>query len=399
MRVILAHRIELVPNARQRQFFAECVGVARFAYNWALDEWEKQYKAGEKPNEAALRRQLNAIKREKYPWMLRVPKSVPQQAIKNLGDAFKRFFRKEASYPQFKKKYHHDSARLDNGPGTFQCQGKRIRLPLIGWVKMREALRFQGKALSATISREADRWYVSIAVEVEKEPPVRESQAAVGVDLGVETAATLSTGEKLQAPKSLAKNLRKLKRLSRWHSRKKPGSHNRRKSAMRLARLHRRIASIRRDWLHKTTTMLARNYGIIGIETLNVKGMMANEYLSRAIADIGVYEFKCQLRYKAALYGAVVVEADQWYPSSKTCSCCGHKVDTLPLSVRRWMCPACGTEHDRDENAAKNLERLALATASSAGSYACGHRRLQTERSVPVVEAGIKPCPEYLGMV
>ncbi len=147
MRVVLSHRVALVPTAAQEALLRQAVGVSRFAYNWALVEWKRQYPTGEKPNEAALRRQLNAIKRQQFPWMLLVPKSVPQQAIKNCGAAFQRFFQKQSRYPKFKKKGVRDSARLDNGPGTFQFDRQRIRLPVMGWVKLREELRFSGKPL------------------------------------------------------------------------------------------------------------------------------------------------------------------------------------------------------------------------------------------------------------
>ncbi|MBK8751761.1 MAG: transposase [Candidatus Competibacteraceae bacterium] len=317
MRTVLTHRIELKPNPLQAALFRQCVGAARFAYNWALAEWQRQFEAGEKPNEAALRRQFNALKPLEFPWILDLPKSVPQQAIKNVGRAYQRFFQKKSKHPRFKRRGVHDSARLDNGPGTFQCEGSRIRLPKIGWVKLREELRFEGKPLSATLSREADRWFISIPVEIERPEPVCESQASVGIDLGISTALTLSTGEKIDSPKPLKKYLQRMKRRSRQHSRKQKGSANRRKSAARLAKLHARIAHTRQDFLHQTTTDLTRRFAVIGIEDLNVRGMLANDKLSRAISDIGFYEFRRQLEYKAALSGGTVVVVDrQQFPVS-----------------------------------------------------------------------------------
>ena len=401
MRSVLTHKIALCPNQQQEAMLRQAVGVARFSYNWALAEWQSQYKAGGKPNEAALRRLLNSVKREQFQWMLDVPKSVPQQAIKNLGNAFRRFFKKQGKYPKFKRKGQHDSARFDNGPDTFSFDGKSIKLPKLGWLKLREPLRFQGKPLSATVSRVADRWFVSIPVEVELPEPASESQAAVGVDLGVSTAATLSSGEKLEGPKALKANLDRLRRLSRRHSRKVKGSNNRRKSAMKLARLHARISAIRQDWCHQTTTRLVREYGVIGVEDLNVRGMMANEKLARHIADIGMHEFKRQLIYKAKMHGVEVIEADRWFPSSKTCSECGLIVGKLPLSVREWTCE-CGAHHDRDVNAALNLRRYALARASCARSNVCGE-----EGSGAALSGSVKPASKkqksdpasYLGTV
>ncbi|MBK8754025.1 MAG: transposase [Candidatus Competibacteraceae bacterium] len=390
MRTVLTHRIELKPNKIQEALFRQCVGASRLAYNWALAEWQRQFEAGEKPNEAALRRQFNAIKPIEFPWILDLPKSVPQQAIKNVGRAYQRFFQKQSQFPRFKRRGVHDSARLDNGPGTFQCDGSRIRLPKIGWVRMREALRFDGKPLSATLSREADRWFISIPVEIDRPEPVCESQATVGVDLGISTAITLSTGEKIDSPKPLKKHLQRLRRRSRSHSRKQKGSANRRKSAARLAKLHARIAQVRQDFLHKTTTELTQRFGLIGIEDLNVRGMMANDKLSRAISDIGFYEFRRQLEYKAALSGGTVVVVDRWFPSSKTCSACGGYCESMPLSIREWTCIECGAHHDRDINAALNIQRVALATVSWTGSHACGEEGAGRSRKTPVKPASLK---------
>lgn len=390
--MILAHKIALDPNDVQATYFARACGTARFAYNWALGEWQRQYKEGGKPSEAALRRQLNAVKREQFPWMLEVTKVAPQQAIKNLGSAFKRFFVGQGKYPQFKKKGIHDSFRADNGPGTFELKDRRIKLPVIGWVRLREPLRFAGRPVSATVSRVADRWFVSVQVETEPKsvpenqgkalagtpfplPPAQAELArrAVGVDLGVKALATTSDGGVFEGPKALRYYLAKLKRLSRSLSRKVKGSANRRKAKARLARLHARISNIRKDALHKLTTDLARRFQVIGIEDLNVRGMLANEKLARSIADMGFYEFRRQLEYKVKLHGGIVVAAPRFYPSSKTCSACGHVVPTLPLSVREWTCPACGVVHDRDHNAAVNLERLAVSsTVTACGEESSG---------------------------
>ena len=399
MRVVLSHRIALVPTAAQEALLRQAVGVSRFAYNWALVEWKRQYQTGEKPNEAALRRQLNAIKRQQFPWMLLVPKSVPQQAIKNCGAAFQRFFQKQSRYPKFKKKGVRDAARLDNGPGTFQFDGQRMRLPVMGWVKLREELRFSGKPLSATVRRVADRWFVSVPVEVDLAESVRESQAAVGIDLGVSTAATLSSGEKLAGPKALEAHLERLQRLSRWHSRKRKASNNRRKSALRLARLHARIWNARQDWLHQTTTRVVRQFGVIGIEDLHVRGMMANRKLARKIADIGFHEFRRQLEYKARLYGAELVTASRWFPSSKMCSECGRIVEELPLSLREWTCE-CGAFHDREINGAKNLCRYAVDRASCARMNACGEEGSGAGLAACVKPASLKQesAMSYMGM-
>ena len=380
--MILAHKIALDPNDVQATYFARASGVARFAYNWALAEWQRQYEAWTldnslpKPSQMALRRQLNAIKREQFPWMLEVTKNAPQMAIIQLGEAFKNFFAGRAKYPNHRKKGVHDRFTMTND--QFDIDGSRIRIPNLGWVRMREALRFNGKIMSATVSRIADRWFVSIAVDTPSDPvlPKAKNQGVAGVDLGVSALATLSTGEKVDGPKALKTLLDRLQRLSRSLSRKAKGSNNRKKAKAKLARLHARIAAIRGDALHQLTTDLTRRFHTIGIEDLNVKGMMSNRHLARSVADMGFHEFKRQLQYKAERRGGRVVMADRWYPSSKTCSCCGHKLDVLPLSVRSWTCPECGSHHDRDINAAINLKNLAASSAVSAcGEEGAGLRR------------------------
>ncbi|QSR87533.1 transposase [Candidatus Methylacidiphilum infernorum] len=375
--MLISHKIALDPNNAQATYFAKAAGTARFAYNWALEQWQKQYEAWKaasglpKPSQYSLRRKLNAIKREQFPWMLEVTKCAPQMAIIQLGQAFANFFAGRARYPQFRKKGRDDRFTLTGD--QFHLDGSRIRIPNLGWVRMREPLRFTGKIMSATVSRVADRWYASITVDVpELQLPKAENQGAVGVDLGLSALATLSTGEKVPGPKPHKARLGRLRRLSRRLSRKAKGSANRRKAKVKLARLHARIANSRMDALHKLTTNLTRRFSLIGIEDLNVRGMMGNRHLARSIVDMSFFEFRRQLEYKAAMRGSVVVVADRFYASSKTCSACGYELKILPLSAREWTCPACGAIHDRDWNAAKNLERLELATASSAGSHACG---------------------------
>jgi putative transposase len=380
--MLIAHRIALDPNNVQASYLAKAAGVARFAYNWALAEWQKQYEAHKanpalpKPSQAALRRQLNAIKREQFPWMLDVTKCAPQMAIIQLGQAFANFFAGRSRFPQFRKKGCDDRFTLTND--QFDIDGCRIRIPNLGWVRMRESLRFAGKIMSATISRMADRWFVSITVDTPDNPhlPKAENQGVVGVDLGVTALATLSTGERVVGPKPHKALLSRLRRLSKSLSRKQKGSANRRKAKAKLAKLHARIAAIRLDAMHKLTTNLTRRFHTIVIEDLNVRGMMANRHLARSIAEMSFFEFRRQLKYKTAMRGGQVVVADRFFASSKTCSACGHTLDALPLSVREWTCPACGVVHDRDVNAAINLKNMAVSsTVSACGGEGSGLMR------------------------
>lgn len=377
MSSIRSHKIRLDPNEEQEVFFRKCVGTSRFAYNLALSQWQEQHKAGMKPNESRLRRELNAVKRESYPWMLETPKSVVQQAIKNVGVAYANFFRrcrakvKRKGFPKFKSKHSsRQSARLDNGPGTFSFDGKRVKLPKIGVVKTFECIRWsECRPLSAVLRREGERWFLSVAVEIDA-PQVGENQTkpAIGIDLGLTSAVALSNGEKFCAPKPLKSCLKKLARLQRSVSRKVKGSKNRTKAKRLVARLHWRIAQIRKDWQHKITAMIARRFSLVAVEDLNVRGMMANSRLSRSISDVGWYELRRQLEYKSS-----VVAVDRWFPTSKTCSSCGEVAASMPLNIRDWTCDGCGSRHDRDINAAVNIcnEGIRIHAASCAVK-ACG---------------------------
>lgn len=393
--MLMAHKIRLDPNNAQASYLARAAGTARFAYNWALAEWQAMYAACRadpalpKPNEATLRRRLNAIKREQFPWMLEVSKNAPQMAIMQLGQAFENFFCKRARYPTPRKKGQHDRFTLTND--QFGVEGKKIRIPKLGWVRMREVVRFTGHIVSATLSRVAGHWYASITIDTPDNPPLppAENQGAVGVDLGVTALATLSSGETFTGPKALRGALDRLRRLGRALSRKVKGSRNRAKAKLKLARLHARIANLRKEGLHQLTASITRRFHTIGIEDLNVKGMLGNRKLARAIGDMGFHELRRQLVYKAAWRGGRVVVADRWYSSSKLCSVCGYKLDTLELGRRQWSCPGCSTLHDRDVNAAINLRKVAVSsTVAACGGEGTGPARAWGE-TVPD-EAGIQ---------
>ncbi len=220
--------------------------------------------------------------------------------------------------------------------------------------------------MSATISCKADRWFVSLSVETDNQESLSENQAIVGLDLGINALATLSTGETLGSVKPYKALLNRLRRLSRRLSRKQKGSSNRYKEKQKLAKLHARISNIRTDHLHKITTDLIQRFGTFCLEDLHVKGLLKNKHLSRALADQSFFEFRRQLEYKAARYGRQIVIADRWYASSKICHHCGCKIEQLPLNIREWRCSHCGTHHNRDINAAINLKNLAVSSTVSA---------------------------------
>jgi len=386
----LTHKIALCPTPEQADYFRRACGTARFVWNWALAEWNRQSAAGLKPNAMALKKQFNAIKYAQYPWIKAIHRDAHAQPFAHLRRAWVRFFAarkagRPAHAPQFKKKGHcRDSFYVAND--KFRLDGTTIHLPKVGAVAMTEALRFDGNVLGATVSRTADRWFVAIHVEVTDAQYYRQRRGhgVCGVDVGVTAAATLSSGERIAAPKLLKAALRRLKIRGRRLSRKLeaarvaarvapqsalpkgtrlPKSEGFKKASIALARTHARVANIRRDFTHKLTTRLCRENQAVAIEDVNVKGMLANGRLARAISDVGFGMFRSQMEYKAKRYGIRLVIADRWYPSSRLCSVCGAKHDALTLEDREWTCAQCGARHDRDLNAALNLKRLATETA------------------------------------
>lgn len=368
MRINRAYRYELDPNVQQRILLAKHAGAARFAYNWGLARRIELYQEkGSSTNAIAQHRELNALKTTEYPWMYEVSKCAPQEALRDLDRAFRNFFRgrqngQAVGFPRFKKKGRHDSFRLT---GAIRVLERAVQLPRLGVIRLKEIPALDCRILSATVSREADRWFVSLAVEQEITDPTPVSGEAVGIDVGLNAFATLSTGEKIQAPKPLAGALKRLRRLSRRLSRRQKGSRNRKKAALQLARMHRRVRNIRQDFLHKLSTRLAKTKRVVAVEDLHVRGMVRNRHLARAIADAGWGEFRRMLGYKCTWYGSELVMAPRFFPSSKICSACGQVQEKMPLHIREWTCPACGAQHDRDINAARNL----LALTSQVSEY------------------------------
>ncbi len=387
--MILAHEIRLVPTVKQEQYFARACGVARFTYNWALAEWKRRYEAGENSSGLTLRKYFNSIRREQFPWTYEVHRDCTSQPFANLQKAFVGLFKKKTKYPRFKRKGQHDVFYVAND--RLIVESTRAKLPVLGWVKTREPLRFTGKIMGAVVKRVADAWFLVVQVEVEHLERTRVADETVGVDLGIKTTATLSSGEQVQGPKALRKAQERLRRKARQFSRKTKGSQNSKKAQILLARLHRKVVWIRNDFLHKITSRLCRENQTVIIEDLNVKGMILNHCLARTISDEGWGEFRRQLEYKAPLYGTKIVVADRWFPSSKRCSQCGHVVNHLDLATRTFCCPECGFTCDRDHNAAINLKQIGEAipesTPAEMGALASGF----CTGGTAVVETGISP--------
>lgn len=368
MIVTQAYRYELAPTAIQRDLLVRSAGTARFAYNWGLDVCRAYLgKHLFIPSAMELHRMWNVYKREHAPWAYEVSKCTAQEALRDLRTAFDNFFASRSGkrpgpkvgFPRYRKKGRDDRFRLT---GAIRVGPKGVQLPRLGWVRTKEPTnKFRGRILSATVRREADRWYVSLAVEVERPDPANQGDGVVGVDLGLKAFATLSDGTVVTPSRFLARAQRSLRRKQKALSRKQKGSHRRHKAVLAVARLHRNVRNRRRDFHHKLSTTLARTKSVVVIEDLAVKGMVRNRRLARAISDAGWGQFREMLEYKTAWYGSKLVVADRFYPSSKTCSRCGTVRTELSLSERVFRCEACGLVIDRDLNAAINLEHLARA--------------------------------------
>lgn len=325
--------------------------------------------------------------------MAEVTKNAPQQAIKNLGRAYTEYLNgvakakqgasswRRPGKPRFKRKGRaRDSFRADSGPeksrpNGVRTSGARIKLPKVGWIRMRESLRFQGRIMSVIISRQDNRWFASITVDIDCPIPVRHDRGIVGCDLGLTTLTSVFDGSQTRAESGSRPSRRLSKRMSKLNRslhRKQKGSRNRAKARTKLARLHARIASIRADSIHKLTTGLVRAYRFVAIEDLNAAALASNRHLSKSIHDQAFGEFRRQLTYKALVHGATIMMADRWFPSSKRCSSCGAINRRLPWSARYWRCLACTVRHERDENAARNLYSAASSAVAACGANGTG---------------------------
>ena len=329
----------------------------------ALAEWNRQYEAGEKPSALKLKKHFNAIRREQFPWTWDVTKNASDQPFLDLGKAFTAFFEGKARRPRFKsKKRSKASFYLAND--QFELGDHRVWIPKLGWVNMAEKPRFHGKVIGARVTRTADWWFISITVAIPDERPEKK-HTAVGIDVGLNRLATLSTGEGYENQAFLKTALKKLRQANKRLHRRKLGSKNREKARRRVARLHYRIACMREDVLHKLTTRIAACYGIIGVEDLHLKGLLKNRRLSRSFSDAALGTLLNLLTSKVEQHGGQVIRVGRFFPSSKTCHACGWRWEDMDLSDRLFLCqnPHCPYHHvaqDRDHNAAVNILREAL---------------------------------------
>jgi len=377
MRVVRGYKTELDLNDEQRTACLKHAGVSRFVYNWGLARSKVAYRnTGKRPTAIDLHKELNKLKRTDFPWMYETSKCAPQEALRDLDKAYKNFFRRvelkkqgqwrgKLGFPKMKKKSKAiGSFRLT---GSIKVFSHAVQLPRLGRVRLHEHefIPVDAKVLSATVSEQAGRWFVSIQVEEEQEKPPPTATTAIGVDLGIKTLASCSDGKSFANPRALKHAQKRLRRLERQKSRRQKGSKNRKKTCRTLAKQHTRVANIRRDAAHKLTSYLSKNHALVAIEDLHVTGMLKNHKLAQAVSDSNFGEIRRQLDYKTSWYGVHLVVIDRFYPSSKTCSACGWIDEDQNLSDRVFVCEDCGSVLDRDENAARNILHEALRTTGS----------------------------------
>ncbi len=402
-KIFRSYQTELSVNNKQISKLKQHCGAKRWAFNFALARKKeafdnnKEFKTKIKiPNNIELHRELNKLKgTEKLPWSKNISKWAFQEGLRDCDKAFDNFFHKckqnikgKKGFPKFKSK--NDSQQSFTLGAIIKVSDEsHIQVPKIGKLKLKEENYFptNAKILSATISSYNNRWFLSLNVEEEYIPSLPKTQNTIGIDLGVKTLATCSDGTIYENPKILEKNLKKLKRKSRQHCKKKKGSKNREKSRIKLAKLHAKIANIRKDNLHKITSKIVSENQTIVLEDLNVKGMQnKNSSMARNVSDVGMYEFRRQIEYKAKWNNREIRIIDRWYPSSKKCCKCGEVKKELSLSERTFICE-CGNNICRDLNAAINIQNcqqyiVKQNTVSSTGIQACGEGSSLNENSV-----------------
>ena len=379
--MIRTHKIALDPTPKQARRLARHAGYARVAYNHALADFKDGLDKGEWRTHYALRPRWNRVKALRYPWCKELSQNAAKYAIMALGDAIKawRNDRQKNRFPRFKSRRGKVAFRADNGPGTVRAQGRRIHLPKIGSLRMREALRFDGVALECTVKRDAGRWFACVCVEDGTQAPEVHDGQVVGVDMGVKTLATCSDGTMYANPRAEAAQRRKIRRYNKALARsltihgRHQGSKRRQRARRKLATAHYRAACLRSDAQHKASTEIVRRAACVVMEDLNVRGMVKNRRLARAVSDAGMSGFVSKLRYKCEADGGRFMQTDRWFASTKLCSGCGQ-VQAMPLNVRTYSCD-CGVLLDRDLNAARNLARYAADSSSEARNGRGGHVR------------------------
>ena len=352
------YRFRLYPKKDQVDFLNRQIGHCRFVYNKLLETAKKDYEVQNKKWSYYEYKKLLPKLKEDYPFLKEANSQSLQEAVRWLDTAFKNFFKGEAGFPQFKSKKRSSSISI---PQHFTIDSNKVKIP-----KLKKPLRFikhreiEGKVKSLSITKTpTGKFYLNVLVDRVIEP-LPKTNKVVAIDVGLTAFCTLSTGEKIEKPKHLIQSEEKLKKLQRQLSKKQVGSNRFLKLKRRIAKLHEKIKHQREDFLHKLSKQIVGDNQAVIVENLNVNGMIKNHRLAKHIADASWRKFLSFLEYKSRLYGRRLVKVDTFYPSSKLCSVCGYKNENLTLSDREWICPKCGTKHDRDLNAALNLLKKVL---------------------------------------